>query len=207
VEVYRGPNIVPPESNMPLPQDVRGEVAIKVGDKITTDHIMPAGSKILPLRSNVPAISEYVFSAIDPEFSSRAREAGIVIIVGGENYGHGSSREHAALAPRYLGVRAKLVKSFARIHKANLVNFGILPLTFMDPDDYDRIEQGDTVNIPGLRAALLAGSETVSVEVGKDKTIQARLEISERDRLILASGSLLNWVRAGIEAGPDLGAF
>jgi aconitate hydratase len=161
---------------------------------------MPAGSKILPLRSNVPAISEYVFSAIDPEFSSRAREAGDVIIIGGENYGQGSSREHAALAPRYLGVRAKLVKSFARIHKANLVNFGILPLTFIDPDDYDRIEIGDTVNIPSLRTALLAGSDTVSVEIGKDKTIQARLELSERDRMILASGSLLNWVRARIEA-------
>jgi aconitate hydratase len=201
VSVLRGPNIKSLPEFEPLPEDLKAKVLLKVGDNITTDHIMPAGSKILPLRSNVPAISEYVFSAIDSGFSSRAKEAGIVIIVGGENYGQGSSREHAALAPRYLGVRAKLVKSFARIHKANLVNFGILPLTFMDPDDYDRIKQGDTVAIPGLRTALLAGSDTVSVKVGKDKIIQARLELSVRDRLILASGSLLNWVRARIEAG------
>ena len=200
VSVLRGPNIKPLPEFEPLPGGLKAEVLLKVEDNITTDHIMPAGSKILPLRSNVPAISEHVFSAIDPEFSSRAKEADIVIIVGGENYGQGSSREHAALAPRYLGVRAKLVKSFARIHKANLVNFGILPLTFIDPDDYDRIEQGDTVTIPGLRTALLAGSDTVSVEVGKDKKIQARLDLSERERLILASGSLLNWVRARIEA-------
>jgi len=201
VSILRGPNIKPLPEFEPLPEDLKAEVLLKVKDNITTDHIMPAGSKILPLRSNVHAISEHVFSAIDPEFSSRARAAGTVIIVGGENYGQGSSREHAALAPRYLGVRAKLVKSFARIHKANLVNFGILPLTFMDPDDYDRIEKGDTVNIPGLRTALLAGSDTVSIEVGKDRTIQAHLEVSERDRLILASGGLLNWAKARIGAG------
>ncbi|MBW1925751.1 MAG: aconitate hydratase [Deltaproteobacteria bacterium] len=201
VSILRGPNIKPLPEFEPLPEDLKAEVLLKVKDNITTDHIMPAGSKILPLRSNVHAISEHVFSIIDPEFSSRARAAGTVIIVGGENYGQGSSREHAALAPRYLGVRAKLVKSFARIHKANLVNFGILPLTFMDPDDYDRIEKGDTVNIPGLRTALLAGSDTVSIEVGKDRTIQAHLEVSERDRLILASGGLLNWAKARIEAG------
>jgi aconitate hydratase len=201
VSVLRGPNIKPLPEFEPMPEDLKAEVVLKVKDNITTDHIMPAGSKILPLRSNVPAISEYVFSAIDPEFFSRAKKAGNVIIIGGENYGQGSSREHAALAPRYLGVRAKLVKSFARIHKANLVNFGILPLTFIDPDDYDRIEQGDTVNIPRLRTSLLEGSDTVSVEIGKDKTIQARLELSERDRMILASGSLLNWVKARIDAG------
>ena len=161
---------------------------------------MPAGSKILPLRSNIPAISEYVFSAIDPEFSSRAQQAGSVIIVGGENYGQGSSREHAALAPRYLGVRAKLVKSFARIHKANLVNFGIVPMTFADPADYDKVEQGAEITIPGIRAALLSGSDTVTVKIGSDQTIQAKLDLSERDRLILGAGSLLNWVRAKIGA-------
>jgi aconitate hydratase len=199
--VLRGPNIKPLPEFEPMPEDLQAKVLLKVEDNITTDHIMPAGSKILPLRSNVPAISEYVFSAIDPEFPSRAKETGNVVIVGGENYGQGSSREHAALVPRYLGVRVKLVKSFARIHKANLINFGILPLTFIDPDDYDRIEQGDTVNIPGLRSALLKGSDRVSVEINQDKTIQARLELSERDRSILSAGGLLNWVRAGIDAG------
>ena len=201
VSVLRGPNIKPLPEFEPMPEDLQAKVLLKVEDNITTDHIMPAGSKILPLRSNVPAISEYVFSAIDPEFPSRAKETGNVVIVGGENYGQGSSREHAALVPRYLGVRVKLVKSFARIHKANLINFGILPLTFIDPDDYDRIEQGDTVNIPGLRSALLKGSDRVSVEINQDKTIQARLELSERDRSILSAGGLLNWVRAGIDAG------
>ncbi len=195
VMIIRGPNIKPLPEFDPLPEDLEAKVLLKVGDNITTDHIMPAGSKILPLRSNVPAISEYAFSAIDPGFSSRARETDSAIIVGGENYGQGSSREHAALAPRYLGVRAKLVKSFARIHKANLINFGIVPITFIDPDDFDRIRQGDTVTIPGLRAAMLNGSETVEVDIKGGKTIQARMELSERDRLILASGSLLNWVK------------
>ena len=201
VSVLRGPNIKPLPEFEPLPEDLKARVLLKVEDNITTDHIMPAGSKILPLRSNVPAISEYVFSAIDPEFSSRCKATGNVMIVGGENYGQGSSREHAALAPRYLGVRVKLVKSFARIHKANLINFGILPLTFTNPNDYDRIEQGDTVNIPSLKTALLKGSDLVSVEINQDKTIQARMELSERDRTILASGGLLNWVRADIGAG------
>ncbi len=200
VEVLRGPNIKPLPDFDPLPDDLKATAILKVGDNITTDHIMPAGSKILPLRSNIPAISEYVFSAIDPEFSSRAQQAGSVIIVGGENYGQGSSREHAALAPRYLGVRAKLVKSFARIHKANLVNFGIVPMTFADPADYDKINQGAEITIPGIRAALLSGSDTVTVKIGSDQTIQAKLDLSERDRLILGAGSLLNWVRAKIGA-------
>jgi aconitate hydratase len=196
VEIVRGPNIKPLPDFEPLPEDLEATVVLKVGDNITTDHIMPAGSKILPLRSNVPAISEYVFSAIDPEFSKKAQAAGRVIIVGGENYGQGSSREHAALAPRYLGVRAKIVKSFARIHKANLINFGIVPMTFEDPADYDRVEQGETLTIPGLRQALLEGAETVTVRTGSGHTFQARLELSERDRFILGAGSLLNWVKA-----------
>ncbi len=196
VEIVRGPNIKPLPDFEPLPEDLEATVVLKVGDNITTDHIMPAGSKILPLRSNVPAISEYVFSAIDPEFSKKAQAAGRVIIVGGENYGQGSSREHAALAPRYLGVRAKIVKSFARIHKANLINFGIVPMTFEDPADYDRVEQGETLTIPGLRQALLEGAETVTVRTGSGQTFQARLDLSERDRFILGAGSLLNWVKA-----------
>jgi aconitate hydratase len=199
VEVIRGPNIKPLPNFDSLPEDFQAEVLLKVEDNITTDHIMPAGSNILPLRSNVAAISKYVFSAIDPEFYLRAQKVNMAIIVGGENYGQGSSREHAALAPRYLGVRAKLVKSFARIHKANLVNFGILPLTFVDLNDYNNIEQGDTLTIPELKSSVLVGSDTLIVRVGKGKEIQARLELSERERLIIAAGGLLNWVRKKIK--------
>ncbi len=199
VKIIRGPNIKPLPDFEPLPEELEAKVVLKVGDNITTDHIMPAGSKILPLRSNVPAISEYVFSAIDPDFPKKAKESGNVIVVGGENYGQGSSREHAALAPRYLGVRAKLVKSFARIHKANLINFGIVPMTFEDPSDYDKISQDDTLTIPGIRNALLTGAKTVTVKSSGGDTFQARLELSERDRYILAAGGLLNWVRAELK--------
>ena len=169
VEIIRGPNIAPFPTFEPMPETWRGRVMLKVADNITTDHIMPAGAKILPLRSNIPAISEYVFHQINQNFpvecSEAAQEGVFGLIVGGENYGQGSSREHAALAPRYLGVQVKLVKSFARIHKANLINFGIVPLTFADPDDYDRVEQGAEVVIPGIRAALLDGSTSVTVQV------------------------------------------
>ena len=134
-----------------LPDSLQAEVVLKVGDNITTDHIMPAGNKVLPLRSNIPAISEYVFEQLDAEFPARAKAAGNGIVIAGENYGQGSSREHAAIAPRYLGIRAKIVKSFARIHKANLVNFGILPLVFKNPADMDLFKQGDQVSFPGVR--------------------------------------------------------
>ncbi|NDY43500.1 aconitate hydratase [Dissulfurirhabdus thermomarina] len=200
VEVLRGPNIRPlPEFDV-LPEDLDLEVLLKVGDNITTDHIMPAGSRVLPLRSNVPAISRFVFESVDPSFAERAERAGGGIVVGGDNYGQGSSREHAALAPRYLGVRAKLAKGFARIHKANLVNFGIVPMTFADPADYDRVRQGDRLAIPGLRRALLAGAETVTVRLGGGGTFDVRLDLGERDRRILAEGSLLGWVRARLAA-------
>ncbi len=202
IEIIRGPNIKPLPEFEPLPDDLEVTVALKVEDNITTDHIMPAGSKILPLRSNVPAISRYVFSAIDPNFPERAKNLAPVIIVGGENYGQGSSREHAALAPRYLGVRAKLVKSFARIHKANLINFGILPLTFENPDDYHKISQDDKLTIPGIRMALLSMADSVTIRNSSGETFQARLDLSQRDRFILAAGSLLNWVKAKI-AGKE----
>ncbi len=198
VEIIRGPNIAPFPEFAPLPETWRGRVMLKVEDNITTDHIMPAGAKILPLRSNIPAISEYVFSSIDASFAREmkaAMAAGIHgAVVGGENYGQGSSREHAALAPRYLGVDVKLVKSFARIHKANLINFGIVPLTFEDPDDFDRVEQGADIVIPGIREALLGGRETLTVEIG-GRPIRARIELSERHREILAAGGLLNWAK------------
>lgn len=198
VQILRGPNIQPLPVFEPIPEDLTCLVLLKTGDNITTDHIMPAGSKILPLRSNIPAISEYVFTAVDSEFPARAKSSAIPgVIVGGENYGQGSSREHAALAPRYLGVQVKLVKGFARIHKANLVNFGIVPMTFADPADYDAIAQGDELVFSGLRQALLSGARAVPVKRTSDgKIFEARLELSDRERQVLAAGGLLNWVKA-----------
>jgi aconitate hydratase len=192
VEIIRGPNIAPFPDFAAPPADWQGEVLLKVEDNITTDHIMPAGARVLPLRSNVPAISEFVYEAVDPDFVQRARQRGPGLVVGGDNYGQGSSREHAALAPRYLGVEVKLVKSFARIHKANLINFGIIPLTFGDPADYERIGQGDKVRITALREQIAAGAETLEVEVGEQR-IPVRLEVSPRHREILLAGGLLNW--------------
>ncbi|MHB8790309.1 MAG: aconitate hydratase [Desulfobulbaceae bacterium] len=198
VEIIRGPNIAPFPSFEPLPETWRGRLMLKVADNITTDHIMPAGAKILPLRSNIPAISEFVFHQINQNFPLEMKEAALEgtygLIVGGENYGQGSSREHAALAPRYLGVQVKLVKSFARIHKANLINFGIVPLTFANPDDYDRVEQGAAVVIPGIRAALLDGATRVTVLVDNAEVV-ALIDLSPRHREILAAGGLLNWAR------------
>ncbi len=198
VEIIRGPNIAPFPDFAPLPETWRGRVMLKVGDNITTDHIMPAGARILPLRSNIPAISEYVFSHINERFAGEMKEEALAgvqgAIVGGENYGQGSSREHAALAPRYLGVQVKLVKSFARIHKANLINFGIVPLTFTDPADYALIEQGAELVIPGIKDALLDGRNSVMVEVD-GRPFEAVIDLSARHREILAAGGLLNWAR------------
>lgn len=194
VEIIRGPNIAPFPTFPPVPESWQGTVLLKTGDNITTDHIMPAGAQVLPLRSNIPAISAFVFKALDENFSVRAREAGHGLIVGGENYGQGSSREHAALAPRYLGVEVKIVKSFARIHKANLINFGILPLTFADPADYDRVVQGATVVITGLRSFLASGAERLTVAIDGHR-IEALLDVSPRHRQILLAGGLLNWAR------------
>jgi len=143
IEIIRGPNIKPLPEFLPLAEKIEGELLLKLEDDITTDHIMPAGAKILPLRSNIPEISKYVFNVVDENFHNRSLEKGGGFLVGGENYGQGSSREHAAIAPKYLGVKAVIVKSFARIHLANLVNFGIVPLTFVNKEDYNKIDQGD----------------------------------------------------------------
>ncbi len=155
--VVRGPNIKPLPKLDALPETLSAEVVLKVGDDISTDAIMPAGNKVLPLRSNIEAISEFVYAQVAPDFAKECRAAGSVVIIGGENYGQGSSREHAALAPRYLGVRAKIVKSFARIHLSNLCNFGILPLIFKDPTDYSRIEKGMQVRFPEVRKRIEQG--------------------------------------------------
>ena len=198
LEIIRGPNITPFPEFGPLAETWHGAILLKVGDNITTDHIMPAGAKILPLRSNIPAISEYVFNSVDLEFIKRARDAAAAdrggMVIGGENYGQGSSREHAALAPRFLGVQVKLVKSFARIHKANLINFGIVPLTFENPEDYELLKQGNEVEIPDIRRKIAAGDNRLTVLVDK-KPVQAVLEASGRHREILIAGGLLNWGR------------
>lgn len=195
VEIVRGPNIKPLPLRGPLDKDIQGKVLLKVGDNISTDHIMPAGSKILPLRSNIPAISEYVFVRVDPTFPKRAKEAGGGLIVAGSNYGQGSSREHAALAPMYLGVTAVIAKSFARIHRANLINFGILPLVFANEADYDQINQDDVLTIHDAPLQLRAGS-TIKV-AASGKTYEATCDVSDRQREILLSGGLLNHVRNG----------
>ncbi len=191
VEIIRGSNIKPFPHLGPLEESLAGEVLLKVSDHVSTDLILPGGNRILPLRSNIPAISQFVFDVVDESFVARAQEKGGGIIVGGENYGQGSSREHAALAPRYLGVRAKIVKSFARIHKSNLVNFGIVPLEFMDPGDYDNINQGDTIRISAIKERVARGDEVIPVSVN-GKEIETRLVISERERRILIAGGLLN---------------
>ena len=190
-EVERGPNIKPLPKFPPLPETLETRVGLVVGDNVSTDGIMPAGSQVLPLRSNIEAISEFVYSRIDPGFPDRARGMEAVTIVGGENYGQGSSREHAALAPRYLGVRAKIARSFARIHKANLCNFGILPLTFENPDDYSHFREGSKVGFPGIRGLLEEGRTVIPVEVD-GRTITTRLEVSERQREQLLAGGALN---------------
>ena len=200
IEVIRGPNIRPLPEMPALPEALEAEVVIKVGDNISTDAIMPAGSTILPLRSNIEAISEFVFSRIDPDFHRTCKAKGDVMVVGGENYGQGSSREHAALAPRYLGVRVKLVKSFARIHKANLCNFGIIPLTFKDFADYDRFEVGDLVAFPNLKNHILRGDVEIPVEVGGKRMITL-LEVSDRQRQNLLAGCALNHVKTDFQRG------
>ncbi len=196
VEIVRGPNIQPLPEMKPLEGEIKKEVLIKVGDNITTDHIMPAGAKILPLRSNIPAISEFVFSQVDPGFPKRAKEKGGGIIIGGENYGQGSSREHAAIAPLYLGVRAVVAKSWARIHKSNLINFGIVPLTFQDPADYDQIEQGDLIEIRDFRSALGRGSVEIR-NATKGITVKTKAELSKRDVEMLLAGGLIRHTKKG----------
>jgi aconitate hydratase len=199
IKVIKGPNIKEVPVRKGIEEEVSATVLLKLGDNITTDDIMPAGSKILPLRSNIPAISEYVFHNIDPTFSRKAlelKERGGVVIIGGDNYGQGSSREHAAIAPMYLGVRAVIAKSFARIHRANLINFGILPLIFKNPEDYERISQGDSLRITGIKKALLDGAGEIAVEnITKKNSFSVRLEFNERERRLLLSGGLLPYLK------------
>lgn len=196
VEVLRGPNIKPFPQTSPLDDSIDCQVSLKVGDNITTDHIMPAGAKILPLRSNIPAISQHCFTVCDEDFPRRAKNMGKSIIVGGSNYGQGSSREHAALAPLYLGIKAVLVKSFARIHRANLINAGILPLTFVKEADYDKINQGDEIVLADVRADVEADMSKLTV-VNKTTGVEIPVlcELTGRTKDIILAGGLLDYTR------------
>ncbi|SHM26926.1 aconitate hydratase [Ruminococcus flavefaciens] len=200
VEILRGPNIKPYPETSPLLETIDAPVSLKVGDNITTDHIMPAGAKILPLRSNIPKISQHCFAVCDESFPERAKSLGKSIIVGGSNYGQGSSREHAALAPLYLGVKAVLVKSFARIHRANLINAGILPLTFVNEADYDSISQGDELVLADVRKAVEAGkSELTVLNKTNGKEIPVLCELSGRTKDIMLAGGLLDFTRESMK--------
>jgi aconitate hydratase len=200
IEIKRAPNIKPLPNMESLPETLKAKVAIIVKDNITTDTIMPAGSQVLPLRSNIPALSEFVFSQIEPDFHKICKEKGNVIVVGGENYGQGSSREQAALAPRYLGVRAKIAKSFARIHKANLCNFGIIPLTFKDSSDYEKMNVGASIVLEGIRKHIELGEKEIQVKAD-GTTIVTLLDVSDRQRKFLLAGGALNFVRVELNHG------
>lgn len=196
-EILRGPNIKPCPAGPVLPECLELPVLLKAGDNVSTDDIMPAGAKVLPLRSNIPEISRFTFERIDTSFYSRAKNASGCFVVGGENYGQGSSREHAALAPMYLGVRAVLVKSFARIHKANLVNYGIVPLVFENPADYDKLAQDDVLVFTGIRKSLEDGSPFNLTRKGDGCSFTAKNDLDERSRKVLLAGGLAAWTRIG----------
>ena len=195
-EVLRGPNIKEFPKSKPFTDSLSAEVVLKVGDNITTDHIMPAGAKILPYRSNIPYLSNFCFEVCDPEFPARAKAAGDGVIIGGSNYGQGSSREHAALVPMYLGIRCVIAKSFARIHVANLINAGILPLTFQNPDDYDWVSQGGKLVFEDISASMAAGVLTVK-DQNSGKAFAAVCDLTQRQRDILLAGGLLNYTKNG----------
>ncbi|MEJ5327574.1 MAG: aconitate hydratase, partial [Candidatus Bathyarchaeia archaeon] len=191
-EIRRGPNIKPLPNFAPIPDKLAGEVLLKLGDNVSTDDILPGGSEIMSLRSNIPEISKYVFCNVEPQFADRASKKGGGFIVGGENYGQGSSREHAALAPKYLGVKAVIAKSFARIHLANLVNFGIVPLTFANKQDYTRVAQGDVLelNLAELKSKLCIRN------ISKGEEFQVELDLSDREKSMLKAGGKLAAIKA-----------
>ena len=199
VTVFRGPNIGAPPAAAPLSDAIAGVVAIKVGDKITTDHIMPAGSR-LKYRSNIPKYAEFVFEGVDASFSKKALEnkkAGVHnIVIAGASYGQGSSREHAAICPMYLGIKAVIAKSFERIHAANLINFGILPLTFANEADYDMIGAHDKIEIADIKASLAAGRDLILKDITNGKTASLKYSLSSRQREILLAGGMLNYTKS-----------
>ncbi len=198
VEVVRGPNIKPFPLGHTLEEEVRGTVLLKMEDNITTDHIMPSNAKLLPYRSNIPHLSNFCLSPVDETFPERAKAAGGGFLVAGANYGQGSSREHAALVPLYLGIRAVIARSFARIHQANLINNGILPLTFADEADYDRISRDDTLSLPGVRERIAGGEEQLVLRnETKNEEYTVLLPLTERQRGMILAGGLINFIRSG----------
>jgi aconitate hydratase len=206
IEIYRGPNIGAPPANAPFPADIRGTATIKVGDRVTTDHIIPAGAR-MKYRSNVPKYSEFVFETLDAGFSARAvkiRDAGRHnVIIGGSSYGEGSSREHAAICPMFLGVKVALAKSFQRIHMNNLVNFGILPVTFRNEGDYERIDQNDDLEIAGAAGSIAAGGPLVIRNRSKGTEIEVAFSLTERQKRIILAGGLLSMQRNKAAGGAD----
>ncbi len=195
IEVVRGPNIKPFPINKEMPESIEGKTLIKVGDNITTDHIMPSNAKLLPYRSNIPHLAEYCLTPCDPDFPKRARENGGGFIVGGSNYGQGSSREHAALAPLQLGIKGVVAKSFARIHMANLINSGILPMTFVNEEDYNNINDGDILVLENVREQIKSGDELLLKNKTSNTPIKVRVTLSERQKDIMLAGGLLNYTR------------
>ena len=195
VEIQRGPNIKPFPVSQPLPDSIEKKAILKVGDNITTDHIMPAGAKILPYRSNIPYLSQFCFGVCDKEFPQRCREEGGGIVIGGSNYGQGSSREHAALVPLYLGIKAVVAKSYARIHCANLANAGLIPLQFVDEADYDRIDQMDELRLPRIKEELKQGTQVTLEDATKGFTIQVEAQLTQRQREMVLAGGLLNYTK------------
>ena len=198
VEIYRGPNIGDPPASLPLPGEISGEITIKVGDKITTDHIIPAGSK-MKYRSNVPKYSEFLFEVVDPTFHDRAekiqQDGKDNIIVGGLSYGQGSSREHAALCPMFLGVKAVIAKSLERIHTANLINFGIIPLTFKNDGDYNKVEQGDNIEIPEIKNVIETGGVIKIKNKTKGVEFEVDYNLSDRQKEIILAGGTLAYMK------------
>ena len=195
VEVMYGPNIKPFPKTEAMPEDITAKAVLKVGDNITTDHIMPAGAKILPYRSNIPYLSNFCFKQCDEKFAEHCKEAGKGIIIGGANYGQGSSREHAALVPLYLGIKAVITKSFARIHCANLVNAGIIPFTFADETDYDKISVNDELCLEGIRESIANGADVTLKNLTTGESYKLDYQLSERQRDILLAGGLLDYTR------------
>jgi aconitate hydratase len=202
--LVKGPNIASLPDFEELPTTIAGPVLLKMGDNVSTDEILPAGASVLPLRSNIPAISRFAFSRIDGTYHDRAivvREAGGHVVVGGMNYGQGSSREHAAIAPRYLGLHAVIARGFARIHAQNLVNFGVLPITFTDPSDYDRVAQGDEIVIREVAEQIRNGAAVTVENVSRDETYACAHRLSSRQVDLVLAGSLISFLRHQVNPG------
>jgi len=203
VALVKGPNIASLPTFEPLPDSIEVPVLLKVADDVSTDEIMPAGMRVLPFRSNIPKIAEFSFDMIDPTYAARARQVKGHVVVGGSNYGQGSSREHAALGPQFLGLRAVLAKGFARIHSQNLINFGVLPLTFVDPADYDFIQTGDVLRLADVRRTLAEGGELVVENVTRRRKFQVRHFMSPRQVQLLLSGGSINWMKQRLSSSPE----